>query len=89
MCVHVHVHVHVPVHVHVHMHVPVHVHVHLGAQRVLRIVSGSHASLTAVTKRGWLTRACAPVLPPAQSCNNVLGVAVAMLITFFKRMKRA
>ena len=43
MCVHVHVHVHVPVHVHVHMHVPVHVHVHLGAQRVLRIVSGSHA----------------------------------------------
>ena len=42
-----------------------------------------------VMRGARLTRACAPVLPPAQSCNNALGVAVAMLITFFKRMKRA
>ena len=50
--------------------------------------AATHA-LTAMMRGARLTRPRAPVLPPAQSCNNALGVAVAMLITFFKRMKRA
>ena len=52
------------------------------------ITSGRYARL----RGARLTRACAPTPPPpprAQSCNNALGVAVAMPITFFKRMKRA
>ena len=34
----------------------------------------------------FATECCANLC--TESCNSVLGVAVAMMITFFKRMKR-